>query len=335
MDAIKQGIRKVAILVSSLDTRAADAVLDQMPPQRAQQVRDMIMDLDNIDPAEQKRVIDEFFRSGSKTAAPAGGGGVEIDAGLARRLGLSASGKGPTPRPSQAAGLRMFASLEDAEADKLAAALATERPQTIALVLAHLVPQQSGAVLVRLRPVVQAEVLRRLVDLEETDPDILREVETALEARLSQQVSMQRRRVAGFNAVSGILESCAGPVGMQIMASLDAYEPSLAERFSPPPVEFDELPALDDASLACVFREAGTELTQLALVGAEPPLVSRVLRRFPVEQAAALREAIEFPSVIRLRDVEEARTEIAEVARRLAAQGRIRLPRRHATGAAA
>lgn len=332
MDATEQGIRKVAILVSSLQPGAAEAVLRQIGPVRAAEVRRMMRRLGPIDPEEQRQVLDEFQRAGRQAmAAPpeairrTAGNGVELDADLAARLGL-ASSKPRSGAPSAPSGPRPFAALADAEADKLASLLSIELPQTIALVLAHLTPEQSGAVLVRLPSGLQAEVVRRLIDLEEIDPEVLAEVEAALQSRLNKQVPMQRRRVAGIGAVSGILQSCAGPVGMQILENLSAHDPKLAERFAPPGVDFDDLSLLDDASLALVFRTAGDELTQVALIGAPPRLVTRLLGRLPIEQAAALREAIELPGVIRLSDVEDARAEVAETARRLAAQGRIRLP---------
>ncbi len=338
MDATEQGIRKVAILVSSLQPAAAEAVLRQIGPARAAEVRRAMRRLGPIDPEEQRQVLDEFQRAGRlgageapEAARRASGGGVELDADLAQRLGLasskprSAAPTAPTAS-SGSAGPRPFAALADAEADKLAGLLSIELPQTIALVLAHLTPEQSGAVLVRLPPGLQAEVLRRLIDLEEIDPEVLAEVEAALQSRLNKQVPMQRRRVAGIGAVSGILQSCAGPVGMQIIENLSAYDPKLAEQLAPPGIDFDDLSLLDDASLALVFRTAGDELTQVALIGASPRLVTRLIGRLPIEQAAALREAIELPGVIRLSDVEDARAEVAEVARRLAAQGRIRLP---------
>ncbi len=332
MDATEQGIRKVAILVSSLQPGAAEALLRQIGPVRTAEVRRMMRRLGPIDPEEQRQVLDEFQRAGRQgavespdTARSAPGRGVELDADLAARLG-SASGKPRSAAKPAPNGQRPFAALADTEADKLASLLSIELPQTIALVLAHLTPEQSGAVLVRLPAGLQAEVVRRLIDLEEIDPEVLAEVEAALQARLNKQVPMQRRRVAGIGAVSGILRSCAGPVSMQILETLSAHDPGLAERFAPPGVDFDDLSLLDDASLALVFRTAGDELAQVALIGAPPRLVTRLIGRLPIEQAAALREAIELPGVIRLSDVEDARAEVAETARRLAAQGRIRLP---------
>src|SRR6516165_2631777 len=76
------GLRKAAILVASLDTAAADAVLDQLSPDQARQVREIVVELEDVDQSEQRRVIDEFFHKGP--AAPAQNDtGVELDGHLA------------------------------------------------------------------------------------------------------------------------------------------------------------------------------------------------------------------------------------------------------------
>ena len=144
--------------------------------------------------------------------------------------------------------------LREAEADKLARVLAGELPQTIALVLSHLPPQQAGAVLARLQPALQTDVVHRLVDLEETDPEILRAVEETLEARLSKQVQMQRRRVAGLAAVAGILQASDGRASMQILDNLTAHDRQLAERLTPRPLAFEDLVDADHRVLAARGR---------------------------------------------------------------------------------
>jgi flagellar motor switch protein FliG len=69
--------------------------------------------------------------------------------------------------------------------------------------------------------------------------------------------------------------------------------------------------------LAAVFDEAGPDLMLPALFGAAPELVSRVLSRVPPTDARAIRRELDHPGPIRLRDVEEARRQIARIATRL------------------
>jgi flagellar motor switch protein FliG len=322
------GIRKAAVLVASLSRRAADRVLDQMDPQQAQAVRQMMVELGPIDPDEQRQVVEEFFR-----VRPMVPGkhppGIELDGRLAERLSLGAtrfsSDEAPPCDPTEGPPFRF---LRRAEAEKLAGLLASERPQAIALVLSHLPPEQVGNVLARLAPALQVDVIRRLVDLEETDPDILRDVERALEARFSEQVLMQRRRMAGVSAVAGILKASQRQVGVQILNNLASHDRQLAERLSPERFEFDEIGQLDDVTLATILNAAEPDLIVLALVGETPERIQRVLQALPESEAELVRHELDHLSPTRLSDVEEAQRQIAALARRLAMEGRIELPRR-------
>jgi len=86
------------------------------------------------------------------------------------------------------------------------------------------------------------------------------------------------------------------------------------------------LTLLDDAALRTVFASADIEISLLALTGAEPRLLARILRKLPAEQATALRRRLEHPGPVRLRDIEQARAALAAVASRLAHEGTITLP---------
>ena len=83
-----------------------------------------------------------------------------------------------------------FEFLSEAQCEGLADVLQWERPQTVALVLSRMSPERAGKVLVQFTPDMQTDVVRRLVDLEETDPEILQEVEHELQNRLSQKLHM-------------------------------------------------------------------------------------------------------------------------------------------------
>jgi flagellar motor switch protein FliG len=317
---LNDGLRKAAILVASLDTAAADALLDQFTDKQAQQVRDLVMEMGEIDHREQQRVIEEFRRVGPR-AQVKGLPGIELDGELARRIVEYSDSRRDDAQTSEGAepSGRPFQFLQETEAEKLARVLAGERPQTIALVLSHLPPGRAGAVLACLQAGLQVEVVRRLVDLEETDPQILRAVEEALQSRLSEKVPLERRRVAGFQAVLSILDASDGGAGTKILDNLAVHDRSLAERLvpQPHPLDFDDLVDLDDGVLIEAFATAEQELVVPALLGASPKLVERVLRLLPIGTAETLREQLDHPGPIRLRDVEEARRELAWIAQRM------------------
>ena len=124
---------------------------------------------------------------------------------------------------------------------------------------------------------LQVEVVRRLVDLEETDPEILREVEEALQSRLSEQVPMQRRRVAGLQAVRHPRGQPTAAWARKILRQPGGPRP-LAGRAARPaePLDFDDLIDLDDDALAEVFAAAEPGVDHARAARRSPELVERV-----------------------------------------------------------
>lgn len=315
------GIRKAAILVASLDQAATDLLLDQLGPACAELVREAVMMLDEIDPDEQRRIIAEFRRI-SPLMPDQSPAGIELDQLTVGQTFLSVSADAEdTWEPSGAIDAEQqptqpFRFLHSAEEEKLLQLLSSERPQTIALVLSHLPPQRAGEVLALFEPALQVEVVRRLVDLEETDPETLRHVEEALEARLSRQFAMERARSAGPDAIARILASCNSRVVGGILDNLATFDRPLAERFGRQSLRFDDLLQLDDATLLATFRAADPAVAQAALLGASPELVERVLCGMSSEEAKRLQRRLHCPGPIRLSDIEDARQQIALLAER-------------------
>ena len=137
---------------------------------------------------------------------------------------------------------------------------------------------------------------------------------------------MQRRRVAGLSAVTGILQASDPRIGMRILDNLAARDQTLADRLAPGRLEFRDLAALEDAALRTILNAADLELAILALTGASAEFVERVLVQLPPAEAGTVRRRLAHPGPTRLSDVEEARRRIAVLARRLLIEGRIQPP---------
>lgn len=335
-NARETGIRKAAIFVASLDSCAADLLLDQLGPERADLVREAAMGLDAIDDQQRQRIIDEFRRIGPMVPDESPPG-IELDGLMPEQLTPSEwdecvavnFGTNHIERPGTAVpgneepiddateASPPFGFLREAEEEKLWQLLSTERPQTIALVLSHLPPERAGDVLSRFAPALTAEVVRRLVDLENTDPETLRQVEQALEARLSRQFDVGGGRTTGPEAVARILASCDTGVAGEILDNLAQFDQSLAEQLGRRPPEFDDLVGFDDVALSAIFQAAAPAVAEAALLGAPPELIERVLRGMAAEEAAMLRRKLNCPAPIRLSDLEEARRQIAALAQRM------------------
>jgi flagellar motor switch protein FliG len=342
-------LRKVAIVLASLDAAAADALIERMPEERVRQVRQAIVELEQLDPAEQQATVAEFLRQGQATRQ-ADLAGVEVEASLAERLGLGGpryQADSPAVEPTQGDGKGSpeqsdrrasgndapFAFLHQLDADELALHLERERPQTLAVVAAYLPSERSAELVSRLPSETQAEVLRRVAQLGDLDAQMVREVERGLHERLAEHTAAPRLRRRGAGAVASILKAAGEQARYQLLENLAAHEPELAARFVPPVagelgLAFDDLEQLSELALAKIFAECEPDVLVLALAGAHPSFARRVLEQLPTRDAKALRRQLDGLGPTRLADVERAQHDVVAVARRLHAQGRIELAAR-------
>ncbi|MDP7016078.1 MAG: FliG C-terminal domain-containing protein [Pirellulaceae bacterium] len=223
-----QALRKAAILVNSLDTAGADALLEQMGDEVAAQVRNAVMNLDDVSEDEQQDVIAEFVRrqrGGSAEVETADDNvAVEIEDSLATRLREPIQ---ESPTGSPAPPRRHFDFLETANLPALSAHLQREHPQIIAVVLAHMPPSHAANVITRFGQSLRVEVIQRMAEMGETNPELVHEIECELAVVVSGRIS-NRDRSAGVVAVNAILQAVGDNDRSQLLAGLTDRAPEVA-----------------------------------------------------------------------------------------------------------
>jgi flagellar motor switch protein FliG len=314
-------IRKAAVLIASLDRETADGLLERMPAGYAERIRRAVLALGEIHPAEQTAVMRELATAEPSSTPPSQRSpGVELQ--------LSAFGaqsiRADAARDATAGGPH-FRLLRAASGDKLRPLLEGEHPQTIALVVSHLPAEQAAEMLASLGGSLQVEVVRRLVNLQEANPEVLLEVERGLESRILEQAMDERRQTAGVASVAGILAAASPRTKRGILANLSLHDRQLAGRLVDREFRFADLEQLSRDALAAVMEAAGVQLAVLALAGAATALHQRLLAAVPADTAAQLTAALDRLGPTRLSDVEEAQEEMARLARQLEAAGHIDL----------
>ncbi len=321
-------LRKAAVLVANLDMATTDRLLAHLSEEQARRLREAVVDLGVSTPEEQQQVLEEFFQNRSRPqSAPLDG--VQLEGSL-RDLAL------PEPPPSaddEHVSSAPFEFLHEAPAAQVIPYLADEHPQTVALVLAHLPRPRAAEVLAGLSGSLQADVVRRLVHIQDTSPEVVRDVEQALAARFTSASFANNTSTHGVLNVSEILRAGDPQHGHSILSNLQEHDQSLAQRIQPDECEFPELAALDETSLSRLVGETDFDVWRLALMGAEGPLGERVARCVGAARAKQLRGAPHSLGPLRLSDIEAAQKQIAQMAGQLAAAGRIRLPQRVAQAA--
>jgi len=311
-------LRKAAILLSTLDDPTAGALLDQMAPDQVDLVRQAMDELGVIEQVERDHVIDEFFRTGAFATSS------DSPREVLRPAQRGTKSASLVEDELELGGSRPFHFLEETDSTELIPFLADEHPQTIAVVLSHMPPARATAVLADLPAALQADVVRRLVDLDETHPAIVREVERGLESRISSQARCERRRAAGVAAVARIFEAADRRLVQAILSNLAAHDRELADQFvrpsHEPPLRYEDLAALDDETLLTIYGQAGPELALLALAGSSMELVDRIVARLSSKHARRLRHELDHLGPTRLSDVEQAQQELVRLAEQMSHQ---------------
>lgn len=193
-----------------------------------------------------------------------------------------------------------------------------EHPQTIALILSYLKPTQAGEILSSLPAEKQADVARRVAIMDRTNPDIIKEVEIALEKKISTLMTAEYTDVGGIDAIVEILNSVDRNTEKNIMDTLEAEEIELCEEIKKKMFVFEDLLSLDNRSIQTVLRE---DIDQrdiaTALKGATEELQNLIFNNLSKRLAAMIKEDMEFMGPVRRTDVEEAQQKIVNVVRRL------------------
>lgn len=204
-------LRKVAILVASLDGALAAKLLADLSPEEVRRVEEELDRLDDIDPTERATVLAEFRGAvGQRGLAPPPSDSAAPnkppqespktsvdDRGVEANFSAESEAAADQPAPLRNAPAKPAGPLETAEPATIAELLAAEHPQTIAIFLSRLDEAKAGDVFALLSPELQSDALDRLATLDEADPDALQEVERQFLDRLAARQREQARMAAG------------------------------------------------------------------------------------------------------------------------------------------
>ena len=343
----RQQLRKVAILVATLDASLADRLLATLPAREAAAVRELADQFEEIDPAELQAVAAEFRQgvSPAPTSPPETQqvqlDGVELDESLLARLESSDDSDFTGYKNSKAG---PWKALSEADATTLVQMLSAEQPQTIAVVLSRLETTHAAELIGKLSPSLQSDVLTRLAELDPADEQTLHVVASQLAQWITEQRQRNQRMTAGCELVQTILENTPDTQRIALLTRLGKRNPDLARKLSTHshPQQFttrshpartttnqqqarptldhsadplSELEALSDQALQNALRRADRQTVMLALAGASVMLMKRIVRDLPRRQANQFRQQVRSVGPTRLDDIVSAQRELVRCSR--------------------
>ncbi|MEX2120547.1 MAG: flagellar motor switch protein FliG [Pirellulales bacterium] len=233
-------IRKAAVLLASLPKAEAAQLMAQLSPKQVALVSTEIAAIGTLSSDEQESAIRQFAEAtpGSLRPGPGGLGRGPIE----KTWGEDASGTSELVR--QRIEAIPFDFLRKVDSQNLLPFILDEHPQTIALILSHLQPAQAADILSSLPSDRQPAVIRRIAGMGRINREIIHEVETGLERRLSSLMSQQSESAGGVERVADILGATDSATERSLLESLAREDPELVEELRRSTIVFDDISRL-------------------------------------------------------------------------------------------
>jgi flagellar motor switch protein FliG len=316
------GVRKSAILLLSLNQDQAAEILKRLPPEAVEEVSREIASLGEIAMGTRKEVFGEFYGLALANSYLSEGG-LEYAKALLKKALPEADAEKAIKQVTQQVATTPFSFLQKAESENLLTFIQDEHPQTIALILAHLNPTKASEILVGLPSQKQIEVVKRIANMEQTNPEVIKEVERGLEHRLSDIVSQTFEKAGGVDTVAEILNLADRSTEKGIMEGLEAEDPDLVESIRRLMFVFEDILLVNDKGIQSVLKEVDNTELSLALKTASEDLKEKIFKNMSERAAQLIKEDMQFMGPVRVSDVEAAQQKIVDIVRRLEDAGEI------------
>jgi flagellar motor switch protein FliG len=221
-----------------------------------------------------------------------------------------------------------FGFLSHADPRQVLSFVQNEHPQTIALVLAHMAASTASQILSGLAADLQADVAHRIAVMDRTSPEVIRQLETTLERKLSSVLQpTELSVVGGLQPLVDIINRSDRGTERLILEGLESRNPELAEEIRRKMFMFEDITHLEDRAIQLVVREVETSDLATALKGVTPEVHDKIARNLSERGRENLSEEVDLLGAVRLRMVEEAQAKIVQAIRRLESAGQIEVSR--------
>ncbi|NLK40281.1 MAG: flagellar motor switch protein FliG [Clostridiales bacterium] len=320
------GRAKAALIVIALGTDPAAAVFKYLKEDEIEQLIVEISRIGSVSPEVTEQVIGEFYDMclAQKYITE---GGVEFAREVLDKAFGSQEAASILSKITKSLKVRAFDFIRKIEPQFLLGVLQNEHSQTIALILSYASVQQASQIIAMLPKDKQIEVVERMATIDRMSPETVKDVEAALEKKLSAVSSDMFMETGGVNNVAEILNHIDRGTEKYISEELYARNKELAEEIRKRMFVFEDIVTLDDLAIQRVLREVDVKDLVIAIKGANSDTQEVIYDNLPSRVRETVKEDIQYLRGIRVRDVDEAQQRIIDVVRRLDEAGEITIQR--------
>ena len=317
-------IRKAAIVLLSLDKAVATKVLSHMPREQMERLTMELARTDKVSKDEQDSAIKEF-QSAVENRTVIERGSLDFASELLKSSLGEEDAHNIVDNVRRSMESIPFGFLHKIAADDMLNFIADEHSQTIALILSYLPTNLAADLLSDLPPDKQLDVIHRVANMEQTTPEIIRDIEDSLRTRMSALFNQETEFSGGIPLVAQILNVTDRVTSKSILEGLERDSEELVEEIQRLMFVFDDIVKLDNKAIQALLKEVDNAQWAMALKGASEEIRSKILGNLSQRAAENLKEEMEYLGAVKLSDVESVQQAIVDTIRRLEDSGEIQV----------
>jgi flagellar motor switch protein FliG len=321
-----RGRQKAAVLLVSIGTERAAGVFARLKDDEIEALSLEMAKLQFLEPGIADGVLSEMAALVMAYDSINAGGVDYAREVLERALGPERAAE-IIGRLSSVIEKRPFEFLRKTPPEQVVTFLRNESPQTTALVIANLHTTLAAQVLSNLPENEQPEIALRIARMSETSPDVVKQVEAVMKAKLANVVQQEYSAAGGIKSLADILNNADRSTERNVLDKITEADESLGAEVRRLLFIFEDITKLDDRSIQLILREADQKDLALALRGVADDVKERILANMSERGAQMLVEEMQFQPPQRKRDIEEAQGRIVAIVRKLEEAGAVVLSR--------
>ena len=167
----------------------------------------------------------------------------------------------------------------------------------------------------------QIDVIKRVANMEQTNPDVIKEVERGLESRLASMLTQSMEKAGGVLTVAEILNLADRATEKTIMEGLEAEDPDLVVQIRRLIFVFEDILQVNDKGIQAVLKEVDNDELAIALKTASEELKAKIFGNMSERASQLIKEDMQYMGPVRVSDVEAAQQRIVDIVRRLEESG--------------
>ena len=323
------GPEKAAILLMDLGEEKASQVLEILDDREVQTLSNYMSTLSNLDVKIMDSVNKDFYALLESGTTKLGRSGSEFFKSSLHQVKGSTKANEilkniNSTEHELGSGLETIRRLEP---KVIASFIENEHPQTAAIILAHLEPEVASQTVKEVSENKQAEIVHRLATLEKVSPQVLKDLDEALQTEFKYAGAMTENKLGGKTAAARLMSSLDKATESMILSSIDGVDPDMANEIRELRFKFEDIQKIDAEGIQLVLREVASEDLLVALKTASDELKTKIFTNMSDRVANLLQEDLELLGPTKISDVEKAQQKIVCTCRKLEENGAIIIDR--------